>query len=297
MRISTTLKQALFFIAGLSAVAPMAQAADFIVGSKSFTEQYILAEIYASALEQAGIPVERKINLGGTLIAQAALLKGDIDMYPEYTGTALSAVVKGELSSDPDKVYQQVKTVYAEKYQLTWLAPARLNNGYALLVSKATADKYHLKTLSDLAKAAPQLTIGAGAEFGDRQDGLKGLEQVYGIKFKSFRQFAKVGLRYDALAAGQIDVANGFATDWQIADGQYVSLADDKHLFPPYFVAPVVRDQTLKAYPKAEAVLNNVSKLLDNATMQKLNAAVEKDKEEPADVAQAFLRDKGLVKP
>ncbi|NDL65682.1 glycine betaine ABC transporter substrate-binding protein [Acerihabitans arboris] len=296
MRI-TTLKQVLFFIAGLSAVASAAQAADFIVGSKSFTEQYILAEIYASALEQAGIPVERKINLGGTLIAQAALLKGDIDMYPEYTGTALSAVVKGELSSDPDKVYQQVKTVYAEKYHLIWLAPARLNNGYALLVSKATADKYHLKTLSDLAKAAPQLTIGAGAEFGDRQDGLKELEQVYGIKFKSFRQFAKVGLRYDALAAGQIDVANGFATDWQIADGQYVSLADDKHLFPPYFVAPVVRDQTLKAYPNAEAALNNVSALLDNATMQKLNAAVEKGKEEPADVAQAFLREKGIVKP
>ncbi|WP_410012919.1 glycine betaine ABC transporter substrate-binding protein [Sodalis sp. C49] len=296
MRI-TPLKQMVFFIAGLSALASAAQAADFIVGSKSFTEQYILAEIYASALEQAGIPVERKINLGGTLIAQAALVKGDIDMYPEYTGTALSAVVKGELSSDPDKVYQQVKTAYAERYQLTWLAPARLNNGYALLVSKATADKYRLKTLSDLAKVAPQLTIGAGAEFGDRQDGLKGLEQVYGIKFKSFRQFAKVGLRYDALAAGQIDVANGFATDWQIADGQYVSLADDKHLFPPYFVAPVVRDQALKAYPNAEAALNKVSALLDNATMQKLNAAVEKDKEEPADVAQAFLREKGIVKP
>lgn len=293
---TTTIKQALLLVAGLAAAAPAVQAADFIVGSKSFTEQYILAEIYASALEQAGIPVERKINLGGTLIAQAALLKGDIDMYPEYTGTALSAVVKGELSSDPDKVYQQVKSTYAEKYQLTWLAPAKLNNGYALLVSKALADKYQLKTLSDLAKVAPQLTIGAGAEFGDRQDGLKGLEQVYGIKFKSFRQFAKVGLRYDALAAGQIDVANGFATDWQIADGQYVSLADDKHLFPPYFVAPVVRDQALKSWPNAEAVLNKVSSLLDNDTMQKLNAQVEKDKEEPADVAEAFLRAKGIVK-
>ncbi|PWC19490.1 glycine betaine ABC transporter substrate-binding protein [Brenneria corticis] len=292
----TTIKQALLFIAGFSAVAPAVQAADFIVGSKNFTEQYILAEIYASALEQAGIPVQRKINLGGTLIAHAALLKGDIDMYPEYTGTALSAVVKGELSSDADNVYQQVKSTYAEKYQLAWLAPAKLNNGYALLVSKATAEKYQLKTLSDLAKAAPRLTIGAGAEFGDRQDGLKGLEQVYGIKFKSFRQFAKVGLRYDALAAGQIDVANGFATDWQIAEGQYVPLTDDRHLFPPYFVAPVVREQALKAQPQAEAVLNKVSALLDNATMQRLNAAVEKDKEEPADVAQAFLREKGIIK-
>lgn len=290
------MKQILVLLAGLSAVNTGVKAADIIVGSKSFTEQYILAEIYASALEQSGIPVERKINLGGTLIAHAALLKGDIDMYPEYTGTALSAVVKGELSSDPDKVYQQVKNTYAEKYQLTWLEPAKINNGYALLVSKKIADKYHLKTLSDLAKAAPELTLGAGAEFGDRQDGLKGLEQVYGIKFKAFRQFAKVGLRYDALEAGQIDVANGFATDWQIADQQYVSLADDKHLFPPYFVAPVIRDQALKAYPQAAAVLNNVSQLLDNETMQKLNASVEKDKEEPRDVADQFLREKGILK-
>jgi len=272
-----------------------AQAADIIVGSKNFTEQYILAEIYAQALEQAGLSVERKTNLGGTLIAHAALQKGDIDLYPEYTGTALSAVVKTPPSSDAEKVFKQVSEAY-KPYHLTWLHPAKVNNGYALLVSKDTADKYHLKTLSDLAKVAPQLSIGAGAEFGDRLDGLKGLDQTYGIKFKNFRQFAKVGLRYDALAAHQIDVANGFATDWQIAENQYVPLEDDKHLFPPYEVAPVVRDDAIARHPQVVNVLNNVNQLLDNATMQKLNAEVEKNKEEPRDVATEFLRSKGIIK-
>ena len=280
----------------LGLFAAQAQAADFVVGSKNFTEQYILAEIYAQALEQSGLSVERKTNLGGTLIAHAALLKGEIDMYPEYTGTALSAVVKGKPSSDAAQVFKQVSDAYQQQYHLTWLQPARVNNGYALLVSKQTAEKYHLKTLSDLAKAAPELTIGAGAEFGDRQDGLKGLEQTYGIKFKAFRQFAKVGLRYDAIAAGQIDVANGFATDWQIAENQYVALEDDKHLFPPYEVAPVVRDTALQAHPQVRDILNNISQLLDNATMQKLNAEVEKNKEEPRDVAEDFLRAKGVIK-
>ncbi|QKJ86277.1 ABC transporter [Paramixta manurensis] len=281
-------------IAGIAATR--ADAKEFAVGSKSFTEQYILAEIYAGALESAGVPVEKKINLGGTLIAQAALVKGEIDMYPEYTGTALSAVVKGKMSADADAVYQQVKSAYAQQYQLTWLQPAQINNGYVLLVKADVAQKYHLKTLSDLAKVAPQLTLGAGPEFADRQDGLKGLEGVYGMKFKAFRQFAKVGLRYDALQGNQIDVANGFATDWQIADRNYVALADDKHLFPPYFVAPVVRQDALKTWPKAQEVLNRVSSMLDNQTMQKMNAAVERDKEEPEDVAEDFLKQKGFVK-
>jgi len=281
---------------GIFTATLQAQAADIIVGSKNFTEQYILAEIYAQALEQAGLSVERKANLGGTLIAHAALEKGDIDLYPEYTGTALSSVVKTAPSSDAAAVYKQVSDAYQKQYHLTWLQPAKVNNGYALLVSKQTADKYHLKTLSDLAKVAPQLTIGAGAEFGDRLDGLKGLDQTYGIKFKNFRQFAKVGLRYDALAAHQIDVANGFATDWQIAENQYVALEDDKHLFPPYEVAPVVRDDALAKHPQVREVLNHVNQLLDNPTMQKLNAEVEKNKEEPRDVAQDFLRSKGIIK-
>lgn len=266
------------------------------VGSKNFTEQYILAEIYAAALENAGIRVERKINLGGTLIAHRALATGEIDVYPEYTGTALISVVKGEVSSDAQKVYDQVKDFYEKQFKVTWLKPAAINNGYALVVRSDTARKFNLKTLSDLSKVAKELSIGAGPEFADRKDGLPGLKTIYGAEFKEFRQFAKLGLRYDALAAHQIDIANGFATDWQITEQDLVVLADDKKLFPPYYVAPVIRQETLAANPKAADVLNELSALLDNDTMRGLNARVEKQREEPRAVARAFLKQKGLVK-
>ncbi|WP_041544818.1 MULTISPECIES: glycine betaine ABC transporter substrate-binding protein [Chelativorans] len=274
-----------------------AHAADkIVVGTKNFTEQYILGEIYAGALENAGIPVERKINLGGTLIAHQALVSGDIDMYPEYTGTALISVVKGPVSSDADAVYKTVQDHYAKNFQLTWLKPAGINNGYALIVGPETAAKYNLKTMSDLSKVSKDLVLGAGPEFADRTDGLPGLKAKYGMEFKEFRQFAKLGLRYDALAAGQIQVGNGFATDWQIADKKFVSLADDKGLFPPYYVAPIIRDDILKQFPGAEDVLNKVSAVLDNQVMQQLNALVERDHEEAKDVAAEFLKQHGFGK-
>ncbi|MGA0563699.1 glycine betaine ABC transporter substrate-binding protein [Ancylobacter sp. VNQ12] len=280
----------------LAGLASPAVAQTVTVGSKNFTEQYVLAEIYAAALENAGIKVVRKINLGGTLIAHQALTTGEIDLYPEYTGTALISVVKGKVQSDPDAVYKQVKDFYETNFKVTWLKPDAINNGYALLVRPETAAAHNLKTLSDLGKAAPTLILGAGPEFSDRADGLPGLKATYGAEFKEFKQFAKLGLRYDALAAEQIDVANGFATDWQIADGKLVALEDDKHLFPPYYVAPVIRQDTLAANPKIAATLDALSPLLDNDTMRQLNARVEKDREEPKDVAVAFLREKGVIK-
>jgi osmoprotectant transport system substrate-binding protein len=266
------------------------------VGSKNFTEQYVLAEIYAAALENAGIKVVRKINLGGTLIAHQALTTGEIDLYPEYTGTALISVVKGKVQSDPDAVYKEVKDFYETNFKVTWLKPDAINNGYALLVRPETAAAHNLKTLSDLGKVASTLVLGAGPEFSERADGLPGLKATYGAVFKEFKQFAKLGLRYDALAAKQIEVANGFATDWQIAEGKLVALDDDKRLFPPYYVAPVVRQDTLAANPKIAGTLDALSPLLDNDTMRKLNARVEKDREEPKDVAKAFLKEKGVIK-
>src|SRR5580700_10020390 len=165
------------------------------VGSKNFTEQFIVAELYAASLEAAGFKVERKINLGATLVAHEALRTGAIDLYPEYTGTGLGAVMKaqGATETDPQKVYLMVKAYYEKEYKLTWLKP------------------------SGIAKVAGKLKLGAGPEFGDRRDGIKGLKEVYGIEFGEFRQFAALRLRYDALMQKQIDVANGFATDWQIA--------------------------------------------------------------------------------
>jgi osmoprotectant transport system substrate-binding protein len=292
------LKVGSFFAGAMLAVASItpAFAQTIKVGSKNFTEQYILAEIYAAALEGAGIKVERKINLGGTLIAHQALTTGEIDLYPEYTGTALLSVLKGEISGDANAVYQNVRDFYEKKFNVTWLKPAEINNGYAVVVRQDTADKYQLKTLSDLGKVAKNLSIGAGPEFADRKDGLLGLKAVYGAEFKEFRQFAKLGLRYDALAAKQIDIAMGFATDWQIADQKLVTLSDDRNLFPPYFVAPVVRQDALTANPKATEVLNAVSAVLNNETMRVLNAQVEQEREEPRTVARDFLKQKGVLK-
>jgi len=153
------------------------------------------AELYAASLEAAGFKVERKINLGATLVAHEALRTGAIDLYPEYTGTGLSAVMKaqGPTEADPEKAYQAVKAFYEKEFKLTWLKPSGVNNGYAMVVRPETAQAMNLKTLSDLAKVAGKMKIGAGPEFGDRRDGLKGMKEVYGIEFGEFRQFAVKG--------------------------------------------------------------------------------------------------------
>jgi osmoprotectant transport system substrate-binding protein len=268
------------------------------VGSKNFTEQFIVAELYAASLEAAGFKVVRKINLGATLVAHEAVRNGAIDLYPEYTGTGLSAVMKsqGPAESDPDKAFQAVKAFYEKEFKLTWLKPSGVDNGYALVVRPETAQAMNLKTLSDLAKVAGKLKLGAGPEFGDRRDGLKGLKEVYGIEFGEFRQFAALRLRYEALMQKQIDIANGFATDWQIAAEKFAALKDDKSLFPPYFLAPVVRMDTVASNPKAVEALGRVDALIDNATMQELNRQVEVDKKEPRQVAAQFLKAKGVIR-
>src|SRR5438045_5834242 len=208
------------------------------VGSKNFTEQFIVAELYAAALEQAGFKVERKINLGGTLVAHEALKAGAIDLYPEYTGTGLSAGMKreGPAISDADEAYRTIKAYYEKEFKLTWLRPSGVNNGYAMVVRPETAQAMNLKTMSDLAGVAGKMKLGAGPEFGDRRDGLKGMKEVYGIEFGEFRLFAALRLRYEALSQKQIDIANGFATDWQIAAEKFAALKDDKNPYPPYFL-------------------------------------------------------------
>ncbi|MGO4172801.1 glycine betaine ABC transporter substrate-binding protein [Bosea sp. TAF32] len=264
------------------------------IGSKNFTEQFIVAELYAAALEKAGFKVERKINLGGTLVAHEALKSGAIDLYPEYTGTGFNAVMKATTTeTDPEKVRQIVKAYYEKEFNLTWLKPSNINNGYAIVVRPETAREYNLKTLSDLGKVANKLSLGAGTEFVDRRDGLAGLKEVYGAEFREFKQFAALRLRYDALTQKQVDIANGFSTDWQIAAEKFVALDDDKGLFPPYFLAPVVRLDIAKN-EKVVATLEQVNALLDNAVMQELNRQVEVDKKEPRTVAANFLKAKGL---
>ena len=291
-------KKVLAVVAGvaISLAAGTASYAEDIVkiGSKNFTEQFIVAEVYAQALETAGIKVERHLNLGATLVAHGALTHGDIDLYPEYTGTALAAVVKGNLSGSADKIYDDVKSYYEKNLQLTLLEPTKINNGYAIITLPETAAKYHLKTLSDLGPASKDLTFGAEGGFGDRKDGLPGMKATYSIQFKEFKIFAKLGIRYSALTSKDLDVSYGFSTDWQIADNKLVVLDDDKHLFPPYYLVPVVRQDALAKNPKIAEVLNKVSPLLNNDNMRELNAKVDRDKEEPADVAAEFLKAQGI---
>jgi len=291
MRLISMLFAAAAFIAS-SVTAVTAQTIK--IGSKNFTEQFIVAELYAAALEKAGFKVERKINLGGTLVAHEALESGAIDLYPEYTGTGFNAVMKATTTeTDPEKVRQIVKAFYEKEFNLTWLKPSNINNGYAIVVRPETAREYNLKTLSDLGKVADKLSLGAGTEFVDRRDGIAGLKEVYGAQFREFKQFAALRLRYDALTQKQIDIANGFSTDWQIAAEKFVALDDDKGLFPPYFLAPVVRPDIAKN-ETVVTTLEKVNALLDNPVMQELNRQVEVDKKEPRTVAASFLKAKGL---
>jgi osmoprotectant transport system substrate-binding protein len=280
--------------AAVLALASGSAAAQVRVGSKNFTEQFVLAELYAQALEANGIKVERKINLGGTLIAHKALEEGQIDFYPEYTGTMLLVVLKQPTMSDRKAVYDKVKTAYAAK-GLTLLNEAPVNNTYNMVVRPETAAQYHLETLSDLAKVAGQLKLGAGPEFRDREDGLPGLKAKYGIVFKEDVQMA-IGLRYQAIANKQIDVVNGYSTDGMISALKLVRLKDDKNLWPPYYVVPVVRSEALAANPQMADVLNRVSATLDESTMAAMNYKVDGEKMEPRDVARDFLKAKGIVR-
>ncbi len=270
-------------------VCPAAAQAPLRVGSKNFTEQLVVGEIYAQALEAAGLRVERRLNLGGTLIAQQAMLSGQLDLYPEYTGTGLGVVLRQPTEGSAEEVHRRVRQGYEQAFRITWLAPSGIDNGNALLVLPATARRFGLETLSDLARVAPQLVLAAGNEFADRADGLPGLARAYGIRFGRLRQFAALGLRYAALRHGQADVVNAYATDWQIATGGFVVLRDDRALWPPYQLAPVVRQDALARFPALEAALARVDARLDNPVMQELNRQVDQDGDEPREVSARFL--------
>jgi osmoprotectant transport system substrate-binding protein len=292
-RLPSRLKTALVAAVALGcAVAASAQT--IRVGSKNFTEQYVLAELYAQTFEANGIKVERKINLGGTLIAQKALEEKQIDFYPEYTGTMLLAVLKEAPMTDKQAVYNKVKTAYAAN-GLVVLDQAPMNNTYVMVVKPETAAKYKLASLSDLTKVAKEVKLGAGPEFRDRKDGLPGLKATYGMEFKEDLQLA-IGLRYQALKGDQVQVVNGYSTDGMIAAMKLTRLKDDKNLWPPYYLAPVIRKEVLDANPKIGEIANKLSALLDDATMAQLNYLVDGEKEEPKDVAKAFLKEKGIVR-
>ena len=268
------------------------------VGSKDFTEEFIVAHMYAQLLENAGFTVERKINLGGTPVAHAALLKGDIDLYPEYTSTALLTVLKDKPLKDPNEIFSTVKSKYEQQFKLTWLQQAPFNDTQALAMTQDGSNKNGIKTYSDLATKAPQLVLGGPAEFMAREDSLPALQATYGgFKFKDTKQLGTGSLRYQALLSGQIDVVVAFSTDGDIAGNNLVLLKDDKGVFPVYQIAPVVRMDTLQKFPQITDALNKLAPLLTDAVMSNLNWQVDGPaKKEPAAVATVFLKQQGLMK-
>ncbi len=260
------------------------------VGSKNFTESIVIAEIYAQALERHGVAVERRLNLGSTQIALAAMERGDIDLYPEYTGTALIDVLHHSPMSDPAAIYTTVRDAFRTQYDIEWLERSPMNDSQGLATTQAIAQEYHLQTLSDLARAASKLRLATIPEFETRADGLPGLQRLYGgFRFASVRSY-DIALKYSALLSGAADVATAFTTDGTIAAKHLVVLEDDKHLWPPYNVAPAVRIATLHREPRIARILNGIAPRITNGAAQRMNASVEDDDRDPADVAVDFLK-------
>jgi len=288
------------------------------VGSKDFPESIIIGEIYAQLLENAGLSVERKLNLGGTVIAQAALLAGDLDLYPEYTGTGLLVVLGEALSdvpglggtptagtsvaspaaADPSTaVYDYVKQRYQDEYNLVWLDESPMNDTQALAVTRDFAEENNLKTISDLVALASSvdLVFSAPVDFEDRDDGLKGLRATYG-DFPATVNGVAPGIKYQALVDGDANVVLAFSTDAEIGFNDLVVLEDNLALWPPYHVAPVVRQDALDANPGLADALNAVAQLITNDAQIKLNGqVVGPDAMSPEDVARAFLQEQGLI--
>jgi osmoprotectant transport system substrate-binding protein len=266
------------------------------IGSKDFTEELLLGEMYALILEANGIPVERKLNLAGTQVAHEALTNGQIDIYPEYTGTGYQFILgiqDGE--KDPGKVYARTAADYKSKWNLVWLDPAPMNDTNAIACTQDAVQKYNLKTLSDLSKAAPAIRFAGIPDFPQRPDGLAGLKQTYGgFEFKSLT-ILDPGLKYRAIQEGQADCVIAFSTDGQIAALNLALMQDDKGLWPPYQVAPVVRGEVLQRSPAIRDALNKLAPLITNDVISGLNWKVDGDKQEYTAVARAFLQEKGLI--
>ncbi len=257
------------------------------VGSKNFTEQVILGEIAAQALERAGLKVERKLDLGGSFVCHRALVAGELDLYPEYSGTAFTAILKQKPIADPARVREQVTAEYARQWGLVWAPPLGFENTFALVMRADQARQLQVAKISDLARH-PELRPGFGYEFVERADGFPGLAAAYGLTFAGRPAEMDLGLLYPALAQGKVDVVAGNSTDGLIAAMQLAVLEDDRRYFPPYEAAFVVRDAAWKN-ARVRGALEPLSGAITADAMRRMNAAVDRDGRRPADVAREFL--------
>jgi len=260
-----------------------------VVASKNFTEQIILGELLSQVLERDGIEVTRKLNLGGTFICDRALRAGDVDVYAEYTGTALSAIFKDAVTGTRDEVLSTTRARYAAA-GVTVLPPLGFDNTFAILVRKADADKLGLKTIADLRRVPASWQPGFGFEFLERQDGYRGLAAAYGLSFAQAPRAMDLSLMYRALAAGDVDVIAGDATSALIDVLDLVMLQDDRRYFPPYDAIAVVRTPTLLRRPEVRRALERLGGRVTLEEMRSMNRAVDVDRQNPADVVRGFLK-------
>jgi len=266
-----------------------------VVGCKNFTEQIILGELIAQQIEsKTHLPVERRFYLGGTYIAHQSILAGRIDIYPEYTGTALTAVLKQPPGGDRKAVYDLVKSEYEKQFRLTLGPPLGFNDTFAIEVRGDDARRLHLQTLSQAAAYTPQWRAGFGYEFMERPDGYKGLAATYGLRFAAAPRIMDLGLLTRALKDHQVDLVAGDATDGLIPALDLFVLDDDKHYFPPYEAVVVIREQTLVEYPEVKRALDELAGKISDAEMRQLNYAVDGQKRDVKEVVREFLRSKNL---
>jgi glycine betaine/choline ABC-type transport system substrate-binding protein len=278
--------------AALAACAPGAGGtgpAGIVVGSKNFTEQVILGEILAALAEREGIPVTRRLNLGGTFICHQALKAGEIDLYVEYTGTALTAILRRPPVASRDEALRAVREAYAAELGLVWTEPLGFNNTFALVVSKEGAERHRLRTISDLARVQDVFRPGFGYEFVERADGYAGLAAAYGLSFARRPREMDLGLIYRALAEGEVDVVAGNSTDGVIASLGLVVLEDDRRYFPPYDAVPVVRGESLRRHPPLRGILAALGGAIPEDVMRRMNLAVDGDLRDPREAAREFV--------
>src|SRR5580658_720306 len=266
-----------------------------VIGAKNFTEQVVLGELIAQEIEaKSNLKVERRFYLAGSYICQQALVSGRIDAYVEYTGTALTAILKQPLDRDPQSVLNTVRTLYASRYSVTVAPPLGFENTFAMVVRGDDAQRLHLTTLSQAAQFTPQWRLGVGYEFEQRPDGLPGLSAAYGLRFNGKPRTMDLGLLYRALNAHQVDMIAANSTDGPIQVFGLVALEDDRHYFPPYQAVPLVRAEALKRWPQMQTALDALAGKITADDMRAMNEAIDGQHRDPAEVVREFHNRKGL---
>lgn len=268
-----------------------------VVGSKNFTEQVILGEVLAQMLEARGVPVDRRLNLGGSFICHRALLAGDLDVYVEYSGTALTAILKEPVIHDPGEAFRRVRELYHSRFDLQWSEPFGFNDTFAIAMLPEDARRLGIREISDLKKHEDVLRAGAGHEFLEREDGFRGLVEAYGLAFSHPPRGIELGLIYRALNEKQVDFVVGNETDGLVDKFGLVVLEDDRAFFPPYDAAAVYRPASAERVPELAAVLHLLEGGIDEGAMRRLNRQVDDEGRAATEVVRSFLTERGWLAP